>query len=437
MNQFPHSDQETEPKTILVIDDIPSLRSIYQAYLADAGYRPIAAKSAAEGLEQFHRSGAQVVLLDMFLPDRDGLDLMREMLDLRPATAVVVVTADLSIDRAVMAMRYGARDFLVKPISEDRLLTAIENACLAVQRAEAAANPIAPDPGPGFIGTSHAVRSLVAALDAAAERGAPALVHGEEGTGKELAARTIHMQRQGADARDFLKVDFGLLPPDRIEDHLYGTAQRQGMIRAAIGGTLFLHRISDLTPAQQPRLLEALRETPELRVVASATASPQALRDQGLLDPELHRWLTAEAIRVPPLRERREDILPLAQAFLKRFAARERRNLQRIAGRTETLLIEHSWPGNVRQLMSIIQAITVLHDGDAVTPAMLPEEMRGPEPAGSPTPEALAGLTLTEIERIVIEAAVSRHEGSVPRAAEELDVAASTIYRKIGLWRRD
>lgn len=232
-------------------------------------------------------------------------------------------------------------------------------------------------------------------------------------------------------------MDFGLLPPERIEDHLYGTAQRQGMIRAAIGGTLFLHRISALAPAQQPRLLDALRETPELRVVASATASPQALRDQGLLDPELHRWLTAEAIRVPPLRERREDILPLAQAFLKRFAARERRNLQRIAGRTETLLMEHSWPGNVRQLMSIIQAITVLHDGDAVTPAMLPEEMRGPEPAGSPTPEALAGLTLTEIERIVIEAAVSRHEGSVPRAAEELDVAASTIYRKIGLWRRD
>lgn len=172
--------------TVLVVDDIPSLRTLYQACLDEAGYRSVGAKSATEGLELFRRSGAQVVLLDMVLPDRDGLDLMQEMLALRPTTAIIVVTADMSIDRAVTAMRKGAQDFLVKPVSEERLLLAIDHACRSLQRAEVTAPGPASAVLPGFVGLSDAVVRLNAQLKAAAECEAPVLLWGNRAPARVL-----------------------------------------------------------------------------------------------------------------------------------------------------------------------------------------------------------------------------------------------------------
>lgn len=430
------STEQQPPPPVLVIDDIPSLRALYQACLADAGYRPIAAKSAAEGLELFHRSGAQVVVLDLFLPDRDGLDLMREMLSLRPATAVIVVTADLSVDRAVEAMRLGARDFLVKPVREDRLLAAVAQAGRLAGATDAAtdvATAVAEAvPFPGFIGPSQAVRDLDARLQAAAEQSAPVLVWGAEGAGRTLAARMIHILRPGAAIGPFIDVDCAAISSEGSEP-----ADCQGLLRRTAEGTLFLGNITALERPLQAELARILSAGTSARLIFGAAMTAAEAEAAGTMAPELAAHLRDNAIRVPSLDERREDIVPLARMFLRRAAIQHGRNLRGFTPAAEEILCRQNWPGNVRQLISVTSAIATLRDGEAVTVTMLPVEM---QPAGTVSPalpETLVGLTLADIEKIVIEDAIARYDGSVPRAAEELDVAPSTIYRKMGIWRKD
>lgn len=421
-------------ETVLVVDDIPSLRAIYQSVLADAGYRPLAAKTAAEGLDLFRRSGVQIVVLDMFLPDRDGLDLMREMLSIRPSTAIIVVTADLSIDRAVAAMRLGAQDFLLKPVADMRLLGAISQARDMVLRSEAAA-PVSPAPAvAGFVGTSAAISKLNDALREASLGSGPVYLWGEEGTGKGLAARSIHMLTDTT-PRPFIIADFTGISPETFGHKMFGGPDGPGFMRRATGGMLVLCRIAELDLPLQRELFSALSAAGAPRVVASTTPSLDDAQTAGRLDPDFARWLGQTTIRVPSLRERREDILPLARAFLQRSAAQNRRALRRFQPTTEAILLQNDWPGNVRQLIDTISAITVLHDGETVTPCMLPTEIRPSPPLDTFALDALANMTLAEIERHVIEAALMRHDGVVPRAAEQLGVAASTIYRKMGVWR--
>lgn len=205
------------------------------------------------------------------------------------------------------------------------------------------------------------------------------------------------------------------------------------LVPRATGGTLFLSRISELAPACLRQLHDRLCVPDRPRLIFSTTLNPPQA------DEQLRAVLGAvpePAIRIPPLRERRADILPLARAFMARQSAQNGRAFTQIAPSAEAILQAHDWPGNVRQLRGVIAAIATLHDGEAITAAMLPVEMR-PPPSGEAVPDTLAGLTLTEIERIAIERAIERHEGSVPRASDELDVAPSTIYRKMGLWRRN
>lgn len=424
------TDRLTGP--ILVIDDIPSLRAIYQSCLAEAGYRPIGAKSAAEGLDLFHRSGAEVVILDLFLPDREGLDLMREMLSLRPSTAVIVVTADQSIDRAVAAMRAGARDFLVKPVSEERLLNAIAQAVRPADQPETAADHAAALREPGFIGDSPAVRELNACLRAAAGQGGPVFIWGAEGTGRTLAARTIHSLPPDAEATPFVVVDCAFPGGENSGRTLFFDA-----VQRAAGGTLFLNHVTEMAPDLQSHLARMLRDGLSARVIAAATRPPAEAESLGEMNSALATQFAQATIRVPTLCERREDIVPLARTYLRRCAAQQNRRMRTITPPAEEILRAQDWPGNVRQLINVISAITTLHDGESLTSAMLPVEWRPKENAPSAFSDLVAGMTLAEIEKIAIEHAIARHDGIIPRAAEELGVAPSTIYRKMGIWRKD
>lgn len=435
MIRFPTPAATLENRTppsgpVLVVDDIPSLRAIYQACLADAGYRPIAAKSAAEGLDLFHRSGAQIVVLDLFLPDRDGLDLMREMLTLRPGTSVIVVTADLSIDRAVEAMRLGAQDFLVKPVSEERLLNAIAQARGPDESAETSADLSVALSTPGFIGRSSAVRDLNLRLQTLAGQAAPACVWGEEGAGRTLAARMIHMLRPDGGNGPFITVDCASRLAEGSDPNFNGLLQR------AAGGTLFLSRITELDLALQAQLAQKMPDTTP-RLVFGMAMTPREAAAAGRLEASLADRMQDNLVRVPSLRERREDIGLLARIFLRRYAQQHNRRLNCFSPTAEEILSNQDWPGNVRQLIGVISAIATLHDGEAVTAAMLPVDMLPSDTPPPALPETLIGLTLADIEKIVIEEAIARHEGSVPRVAEELDVAPSTIYRKMGIWRKD
>lgn len=460
MSELPGNPGSEEPPVdILLVEDIASMRAIYEAHLRRAGYRVISAATATEGLALFRQHAAPVVLLDLMLPDRDGLDLLVDLLDLRPATSVVVVAAERSVDRAVRAIRRGALDFLVKPVAEARLMEAVEMARRMAALSQPLGTATAQPPLADFIGTSAPMRAVYDRVRSAARSLAPVFIWGESGSGKELAATAIHRLSARAGA-PFVTLDCGAIPAERLDSELFGhrrgafsgaVSDKLGVAQIADGGTLFLDDICELSPALQPKLLRLLQtglalpmgaETPirvNLRVIAACSMPPPEAMRRGMLREDLFYRLHVVPIRMPPLRERPDDIAPLAHSFLLRFATLEERAFTRISPAAQAALCAYDWPGNVRELTNLMRAVTVMHDGEELTPEMLPEEIRAPRgdtPEAGPAFAAFEGMTLSEIERAAIEAALARHEGSVPRAAHELGVAASTLYRKLDGWRK-
>ncbi|TQD36080.1 sigma-54-dependent transcriptional regulator [Rhodobacter capsulatus] len=446
---------------ILLVEDTASMRTIYESHLRRAGYRTVSAGTAAEGLEMFRVHPISVVLLDLMLPDRDGLDLLVDLLQMRPETSVVVVAAERSTDRTVTAIRRGALDYLVKPVTESRLMEAVEAARRAATLAHRPHSAAARAPLPDFIGQSAPMHEVYDRIRAAARSMAPVCICGESGTGKELAALAIH--RLSARAQGpFITLDCGAIPPDRLESELFGhrrgafvgaLSDRLGAAELADGGTLFLDGVGELHPTLQPRLLrflqsglvhplgaEAARRV-NLRILSASTLPLAEAVRMGQLREDLFYRLQVVGLQMPPLRRRGEDIVPLAETFLARFAAIEGRSFTRISPEAMALLRAYPWPGNVRELSNVLRAVTVLHEGEELTAAMLPPELASPaaaaSAAGLATVPDLSGLTLAEVERAVIEAALARNDGAVQRAAADLGVAPSTLYRKLESWRTD
>lgn len=448
---------QTQPGfDVLLVEDIASMRVIYEAHLRRTGLRVISAASAGEALALFRTYPVQVVLLDLILPDRDGLDLLIDLLELRPGTSVVVVAAERSVDRAVLAIRRGALDFLVKPVHESRLIEAVDAARRAALRAQPPGAAQSHSPLADFIGTSEPIRAVYERVRAAARSVAPVFIWGESGAGKELAAWAIHRLSERA-AGPFLTFDCGAFSQDRLDSELFGhrrgafggaVADKLGVAQLADGGTLLFDDICELSPALQPKLLRLLQtgfvqplgaDTPirvNLRVIAACSMPPQEAVRRGLLREDLFYRLHVVPLPMPPLRDRRDDIAPLAQSFLARFAALEGRKFSQIAPDALEALRNHGWPGNVRELLNTLRAITVMHDAETLSVDMLPDEIRAPRPLAQATLTGFEGLTLAQIERLVIEAKIAAHEGAVPRAAHELGVAPSTLYRKLETWRK-
>ena len=467
---------------ILLIEDTASMRTIYESHLRRAGYRVISTGTAGEGLDLFRAHPVPVVLLDLMLPDRDGMDLLVDLIDLRPATSVVVVAAERSTERTVTAIRRGARDYLVKPVSEARLMEAVESASRAASLAHPPQSAPACTPLGEFIGQSAPMRAVYGQIRAAARSVAPVCIIGETGTGKELAALAIHRLSGRAQA-PFVTFDCGAVAPERFEDEFFGhrrgafagaASDRLGVAEMADGGTLFLADICGLHPMAQARLArflqtglvhplgaEAARRV-SLRVLSSAATSlPEAVRE-GRLRADLFHRLHVVALHMPPLRTRTEDIPELAETFLRRCAALEGRSFQRISPEAMAALQAYPWPGNVRELGNVLRAVTVLHEGETLVPQMLPPQILAPEkqpteiaaaarfdgcagaslspgpalPAEAATGPDPARQTLADLERAAIEAALSRYEGAVQRAAHDLGIAPSTLYRKLESWRR-
>lgn len=451
------NDTPNEGFDVLLIEDTASMRTIYEAHLRRVGYRTLSAATAAEGLALFQRHGVAVVLLDLMLPDRDGLDLLLDLMALRPGTSVVVVAAERSTERTVLAMRRGARDFLVKPVSEKQLTEAVQAAQTAARRVQPQGEASTP-PLAEFIGASAPMRAIYERIRAAARSNAPVCIAGESGTGKELAALAIHRLSDRAEG-PFITLDCGAISPERLESEVFGhrrgafagaTADKLGAAELADGGTLLLDEVCELPATVQPKLLrflqsglvhpvgaEAARRV-NLRIISASSVPPLEAVRAGRLREDLYYRLHVLPIAMPPLRDRIDDIGPLAETFLRRYAALEGRRFQRIAPEAMALLRAHGWPGNVRELANLLRAVTVMHDGEELSAAMLADSVLGslPEPPlkqGAPPSPA---ITLAEIERQAIEAALARHDGSVPRAAQDLGVAPSTLYRKLEGWRK-
>ncbi len=454
------------PPPLLLVEDTPSLQMVYQSVLSQAGHRVLSAGTAAEALSVFRDAAPRVVVLDLLLPDRNGLDLMQDMVRLRPETRVIVITANGSINQAVDAMRAGAFEFLVKPFEETRLLSAVGN---AGARTRSPAAPLRENvPGVGlFLGSSDAMARVYTKIRSVAQSMATVFITGESGTGKELCAQAVHDGSARASG-PFIALNCGAIPTDLLESEVFGhmkgsftgaISDKPGAAAAADGGTLFLDEVCEMDIGLQTKLLRFLQTSTvqpvgatkprkvNVRIVCATNRDPLEAVRRGQFREDLYYRLYVVPIHMPPLRDRGEDVIEIAEAALQRFAAEEGRSFDGFDEAVKALFLRLPWPGNVRQLLNVIRNVVVLNAGGQVTPAMLPLELvqgveDGPRPGVPAVPRLPAGIALddllgkplAEIERLVVEATIARFGGSVPRAARVLDVSPSTLYRKLEGW---
>jgi DNA-binding NtrC family response regulator len=481
MKQAPSATQAGRPAPLLLVEDTQSLQVLYRSVLVRAGHEVVSAATASDALRLFAQSDIGLVLLDLVLPDRDGLSLMKDMLDLRPETAVIVMTAHGSVGRAVEAMRAGAHEFLVKPFDEARLLSAVANVpggpvastpiATAQRRAERAQTASADSPdsltGSGFIGSSEVMERLHQKISSVARSMATVFITGESGTGKELCALAVHAASPRATG-PFIALNCGAIPQDLLESEVFGhmkgsftgaISDKPGAAAAADGGTLFLDEICEMAPALQTKLLRFLQTSTvvpvgatrprkvNVRIICATNRDPLDAVRRGEFREDLYYRLFVVPLHMPPLRDRGEDVLEIAETALARFAREEGKPFDGLDTPVKALFRALPWPGNVRQVLNVIRNIVVLNDGGLVTLDMLPDTLdRQIDPAPPrgiaplPAPSALSlddliGRPLAEIERAVIEATLARHGGSVPRAARVLELSPSTLYRKIEGWK--
>jgi two-component system, repressor protein LuxO len=460
-----------KPPAILLIEDTMSLQMVYRATLVNAGHRVNTAATAAEGFALFCAEQPRIVLLDLTLPDRDGLDLMQDMLARHPETCIIVITADGTINKAVEAMRAGAHEFLVKPFDEGRFLSSIDNALRGTPppaRPRTAIRQPANLPEGAFIGSSQPMALVQDKITSVAQSMATVFITGESGTGKELCALAVHQQSPRSSG-PFIALNCGAIPAELLESEVFGhvkgsftgaISDKLGAAAAADGGTLFLDEVCEMLPALQTKLLRFLQTSSvqpvgatrprkvNVRIVCATNRDPVDAVKRGQFREDLYYRLYVVPIHMPPLRDRQDDAIEIAETALRRFAQEENRKFTALSPEVRNLFRTLPWPGNVRQVLNVMRNVAVLYDGTEVQRHMLPDDIFGPGPTqgaplSSPAPaspditlQSLLGLPLAEVERQIIEATIEMHAGSVPRAARVLDVSPSTLYRKLELWAK-
>lgn len=453
---------------VLIIEDAASLAMSYAAQLEASGHEvTIAATGAAARARLAGDVVYDVVLLDLQLPDADGLELLAESPDLASNSSVIVVTADGSINRAIGAMRLGAYDFLVKPLAPERLATSVRNAFerrSLAQEVVAVRSLTGRDRFQGFIGASHLMQAVYRAIENVADSKATVFIGGESGTGKEVAAEAIHRAGRRRE-RAFVALNCGAIPENLLESELFGhvrgaftgaTENRTGAAREADGGTLFLDEICEMPLQLQVKLLRFLQsgmvqpvgggraEPVDVRILCATNRDPAREVAEGRLREDLFYRLAVIPLDLPPLRDRGDDIVLIADAFLQRFASEEGKVFAPLSPEVRTHLLRHRWPGNVRQLQNAVRRAVVMATGNELSVGDFPLVEAPPASAGlaassaaqaaAPTAVDFSGLTLDMIERLAIEDAISRAGGSLPNAARQLGVSPSTLYRKRERW---
>jgi two-component system repressor protein LuxO len=453
-------------ESVLLVEDTRALAELYRSYLRDAPWSVGHAATAAEARAALSTGPADAVLLDLRLPDADGLDLLREIRAGAKPPEVIVITANGSVATAVAAMQAGAADFLVKPFPQERLLVTLRNALERARLArEVETLKVAADRASycGFIGAAPAMQAVYRIIDNAAASRATVFVTGESGTGKELAAEAVHRMSPRRDG-PFVAINCAAIPRELIESEVFGhvrgaftgaVADRAGAAAQAQGGTLFLDEICEMDLTLQGKLLRFIQtgayqrvgstrlEQGDVRFVCATNRDPLAEVKAGRFREDLYYRLHVIPIELPPLRERGEDILMLAERFLLRFAEEEGKGFRSLGADARSALMAHPWPGNVRELENAIRTAVVLNDAEVLTAAMLPARVTAARPAPTPAraeetaPAPLPGRairTLAEIEREAIEAAIAAFGGNIAQAAAALGVSPSTIYRKRVAW---
>ncbi|MEM7238731.1 MAG: sigma-54 dependent transcriptional regulator [Pseudomonadota bacterium] len=466
-------------RTILIADDDAAQRRFLAAVLSAGGYRVEQAAggtAAVEFLLSPDGDEISLMLLDLNMPDVDGIAVLKRLRGAANATPVLVLTSDGSLSRAVDAMRAGATDFLVKPVQPERLEVSIRNALsisdlsTEVRRlAREGENRLSFDE---LIAISPSTRKVISLAKRGSRSDIPVLVEGESGTGKEVFARAIHgsSERSGS---PFVAVNCGALPANLVESILFGhekgaftgaTSKRMGKFEEAAGGTLFLDEIGELPLEAQVKLLRVLQtgeiepvggrtsQRVDFRLISATNRDLRSMVADGRFREDLYYRLSVFPLHLPPLRERAEDLPALAQMFLKRFAAAEVSTAERFSHTALAAISNAPWPGNVRQLENTIHRAVVMSDGARIEPSDLHGlEINGVRPechCAIADDDEIATVDpfvcdnghirrLNEIEADAISRALSLYRGRMSETARRLGIGRSTLYRKIDELRID
>jgi len=443
---------------VLIVEDKPSLASVYRAHLEKDGFACELAAGEAAAIAHLESSHFDAIILSLELSGPDCISLIESWSASDPQACIIVVAANASINDAVDAVRAGAWDYLVKPVSRNRLITTLTNACLspAPQAIGLPVRPSRPETAAPdtMIGSSRAMADTRRQIEAIASSSAPAFITGESGTGKELCAQAIHDLSPRA-GQPFIALNCGAIPHDLMESEIFGhlkgaftgaISDREGAAAAADGGTLFLDEICEMEPSLQIKLLRFLQtgtiqpvgsphtRKVDIRIVCATNRTPQTEVADGRFREDLYFRLHVLPIHLKPLRERDRDVAELASCFLDAYTREETRSFSWIDNEAVDTLMAYDWPGNIRELQNVIRQTVVLHDGEALEPHMLPDHIVNAKSRGSSPAPGQTGRLLWQIERDVIEAAISGFAGSIPKAADALGISPSTIYRKRETW---
>ena len=458
----------TKPR-LLLVEDTPSIMRLYREVLKKLDVELLEAATGARAEEILGETIPDVVLLDVELPDANGIDILRRIRGRNLPCAVVVVTAHGSVKIAVEAMREGAYDFIIKPFPPDRLIVTVRNALerRQLQTLVKASGIAREGKFHDLLGASLPMCAVYNVIENAAASRATVFITGESGTGKELCASAIH-QLSPRRSGPFVAVNCGAIPRELMESEMFGhvkgaftgaVANREGAVSRARRGTLFLDEICEMDLTLQVKLLRVIQsgefqkvggsevERADVRYVCATNRDPWAEVQAGRFREDVYYRLHVVPCAMPPLRERNGDVLLLARHFLALYAEEEGKEFTDFDDSATRALLRYPWPGNIRELQNVLRNAVLFNQGRLITEAMLNrlDPNAAPRPTAAPIAALAAGLRpgsggvkpLWLVEKEAIEEAIALCNGNIPRAAALLEINPSTIYRRKAEWEKE
>lgn len=446
-------------RTILVVDDEYLIRWTLQKNLEKAGYRVVLAETGEEALQKVREEAPDLVLLDFKLPGIDGLEALEKALKIDPGIIPIMITASEEVDRVVKAMRLGAFDYMTKPFDFSKVLLSVEKALETSQLKREV--KYLRDEQKERLGFSHIIgvsaemgKILQMTEKVAASDAATVFIHGESGTGKEVIAHAIHHQSK-RENMPFVAVNCAGFAEHLLENELCGHEKgaftdakevKKGLLEVADGGTLFLDEIGDMNQGMQAKLLRLIEQksfrrmggvkdiTVDVRIITATNKDLRKLMGEGKFREDLFYRINIVAIRLPPLRERREDIIPLARYFVQKFNEDFHKNVQGISEEVERFLRTYDWPGNVRELKNVVERAMILGDGDTVIMEHLPLDVLGQPEGQTANVKGLQippdGISMEKVEEALVKQALDMTGGNQTKAAKLLDISRDSLrYR--------
>ena len=441
---------------ILIVDDEAGIRRSLAGILSDEGFEPSAVCDGDSAIRSIEEDGApDLVLLDIAMPGRDGVEILVEITRRWPGLPVVMMSGHGTVESAVRTTRHGAYDFIEKPLSLDKVLLTIQHALephlLERENRNLRSQALRAHE---IIGDSGAVRKLKEQIAVAAPTNGWVLIHGENGTGKELVARQIHCQSRRANG-PFVEVNCAAIPEELIESELFGhekgaftgaVATKRGRFEIAHGGTLFLDEIADMSLMTQAKVLRVLQERTfervggtetlesDVRVIAATNKNLEQEIAEGRFREDLYYRLNVIPFHVPPLRERSEDIATLARSFVDEFCAESGTRRKELSEAALERLRRHGWPGNVRELRNLMERVVILTPGPDIDAADLPATLGTSAPGNGRSASSLEQAR-REFEREFLRARLDEHGWNISRTAEAIGIARESLSRKIKTYK--